>query len=564
MMKTSFALLVLAAGCSSSSSQEPADTGPILEVTSPARSTVTDATQVTVTGTAANATKVTVNGSDVTPAADGSFSATITVDPGIGIIETHATDEAGDDVQDVRSVLAGTIGTTDGKTAGSIGARVGTTALTAIGSAVGKTAHALDYTTLSQAFNPVYNNGGCLGAVVDITSVAQSGIDVGLTPGAGSLAADVAINDVVVKLHASYKVACIGGSTDVTIKASKAHITGALGVAVASGKLSTTLPTDAVTFDDFSLDVGGLPSELTDLFEGDVKTAVQNSLASIIKSKVPAMADSTLADLVAKPLSAAVLGHDTTFAMKPAKVELTASGLFVSAATTVAVKSGEGGMYLATAATISSSLVESAHGLGIALSADLVNQLFGGLHAAGAFDMALPIASVGPLAAILDANATTIDISLALPPTVTTTGDVLTLSVGDLMITTKDASGTIVQQLALSLRTSLASAPSQTNKLTLTVGTPEVHAQVVQQSDDIVARPLTERPGAGHRDVGLGASWARLRTRRSASLPMPAIAERPARRTDGRRGRRAASSWPISPSTRFSGTLRHRGEIQRP
>ncbi len=94
-----------------------------------------------------------------------------------------------------------------------------------------------------------------------------------------------------------------------------------------------------------------------------------------------------------------------------------------------------------------------------------MNQLFGGLHAAGAFDMTMPIASVGPLAAILDSNATTIDISvLALPPTVTTSGDVLTLSVGDLMITTKDASGTVVQQLALSLRTSLTSAPSQTEQ----------------------------------------------------------------------------------------------------
>ena len=519
-MRNSIAVLLFAVGCSSSS-QGPAPL-PTLEVTSPARSTVTDAMQVTVTGTATNATKVTVNGSDVTPAADGSFSATLDVGAGIGIIETHASDDAGNDVADVRAVLAGTVGTTDGKTAGSIGARVGATALTAIGGAVGKTAHALDYTTLSQAFNPVYNNGGCLGAVVDITSVTQSGIDVSLTPAAGSLTADVAIDNVVVKLHASYKVACIGGSTDVTINASKAHIHGALGVTVSGGKLATTLPTDAVTFDNFSLDVGGLPGALTDLFEGDVKTAVQNSLASIIKSKVPAMADTELADLVAKPLSAAILGHDTTFAMKPATVQLTTSGLFVSADTTVAVASGEGGMYLATAATISSSLVDSAHGLGIALSADLVNQLFGGLHAAGAFDMTMPIASVGPLAAILDSNATTIDISVALPPTVTTSGDVLTLSVGDLMITTKDASGTVVQQLALSLRTSLTSAPSQTNKLTLTVGNPEVHAQVVQQSD-VVARPLTDTQVQGIVTSvwGLVGSTA---NEALAKLPMPAIA----------------------------------------
>ena len=521
-MRKSIAVLLLAVGCSSSSSTPGPDSAPTLEITSPARSTVTDTTQITVTGIATNATKVTVNGADATPAKDGSFSATVDVGAGIGIIETHASDAAGHEVQDVRAVLAGTIGTTDGKTAGAIGAHVGPAALTAIGDVVGKQAHALDYTALAQSANPVYNNGGCLGAVVDITSVAQSGIEVALAPVAGSLTADVAIDNVVVKLHASYKVACIGGSTTVTITASKARIHGALGVALSAGKIKTSLPMDSVAFDDFNLDVGGLPSALTNLFEGQVKTAVQNALANIIQSKVPSMADATLADLVAKPLSAAVLGHAATFAMKPAKVELSTAGLFVSADTTVAIAGGEGGMYLATDATLSSSVVSQAHGLGIAMSADLLNQMFGALHGAGAFDTSLPISAIGPLAAILDSAATTIDISVALPPTVTTTGDVLTLSVGDLMVTTKDASGAIVQQLALSLRTSLASAPSQSNKLTLTVGSPEVHAQVVQQSD-IVARPLTDTQVQGI----VTSVWGLLGSTANEALgklPMPAIA----------------------------------------
>ena len=80
--------------------------------------------------------------------------------------------------------------------------------------------------------------------------------------------------------------------------------------------------------------------------------------------------------------------------------------MFVSVESTVAITGGEGGMYLATDSTISSALVTSlfgpAHGLGIAIAADLLNQMFGGLHAAGAFEMSLPISSVGPLAAILD------------------------------------------------------------------------------------------------------------------------------------------------------------------
>jgi hypothetical protein len=75
-----------------------------------------------------------------------------------------------------------------------------------------------------------------------------------------------------------------------------------------------------------------------------------------------------------------------------------------------------GGMYHSAPMPISSSLVGNANGLGVAISADLVNQMFGGLTAATVFDKTLPISSIGPLAAILDADATTLDISLVLPP----------------------------------------------------------------------------------------------------------------------------------------------------
>ena len=522
-MRKSLAALLLVVGCSSQSGSS-ADGVPTLEITTPTRSTVSDTSMVSVTGkvTDDGPVKVTVNGTEVAPAADGTFSATIDVGNGIGIIETHAIDTAGHDVQDVRAVLAGTVGTTDGKTAAAIGAHVGPAALTAIGTAVGHAADGIDFTTLAKASNPVYNNGGCLGATVNITSVTESGIDVALAPAAGSLTADVAIHDVVVKLHASYKVACIGGSTDVTISASKARIHGDLGVTVTGGKIATSLPSDSIAFDNFNLDVGGLPSALTNIFEGEVRTKVQDALAGIIKSKVPPMADGMLADLVAKPLSAAVLGHDAKFAMKPGKVELSTGGMFVSVDTTVAVAGGEGGMYLASDATISSALVAPAHGLGVAIAADLLNQMFGGLHAAGAFEMSLPISSVGPLAAILDDDAATIDVALALPPTVTISGDKLTLSVGDLMITTKDASGTVVQQLALSLRTALTSGPTQSGKLMLTVGTPEVHAQVIEQSD-VVQRPLTSEQVQGL-VTGVWGILGSTANDALGKLPMPAIA----------------------------------------
>lgn len=523
-MRKSLALLLFV-GCSSASTDPTGDgsSGPTLVVTSPERATTTESTMVTVTGLAhGNGVAVKVNGTSVTPDSQGNFSATIDVGQGIGIIETHATDSAGTDVQDVRAVLAGTLGTTDGKTSGAIGAHVGKSGLTAIGSAVGKTAEGIDFTSLAQSANPVYNNGGCLGAVVDITSIDHGAIDVGLNPVADALATEVTIHDVVVKLHASYKVACIGGSTTVTIKSSAAHIKGNLGVAIKAGSISTSLPSDTVTLDNFDLDVGGLPDALVNLFNSTVRGKVQDALAGIIQSKVPPMADTQLADLVAKPLSASVLGHTTAFAMKPATADLSTDGLFVSVAATVKVDGGEGGMYLATASPMTADLLADVHGVGVALQADLLNQVFGAMHATGAFEFSLPMSSVGPLAAILDDDATTLDISLALPPTATVANDLLTLSVGDLMVTTKDDTGTIVQQLALSLRTTLTSGPTQSGKLMLTVGQPEVHAQVLSQSD-AVQRPLSSDQVAGI-VTGVWGIVGSTANSALANVPMPAIA----------------------------------------
>src|SRR5262249_26273181 len=154
-------------------------------------------------------------------------------------------------------------------------------ALTAIGKALAVDANAIDFDTAAKAFNPVYNNTGCLGATVNITNVSLGAIDVGLVPAAGALDTDVTISNVAVKLHASYKVPCIGGRADVTITASAAHIRGAVGVAASAGVLATSLPSASITLDNFAFDVSGLPSFVEGLLNNEVRNAIQNALASI-------------------------------------------------------------------------------------------------------------------------------------------------------------------------------------------------------------------------------------------------------------------------------------------
>ena len=184
MMRGIASFAVVLCACSGSGSGGGSTTAPTLVVSSPARGTTADAGMVTVTGTATGAAiAVTVNGATTPVAADGSFSVQVPVATGITMLETHAKDAGGHDVRDVRAVLAGSLAPSDGTTSAPLAARAGGPALTAIGHAMATDAEAIDFTAEVTKANPIYDNGGCLGATVNVTSVAMSGIAIGIAPG---------------------------------------------------------------------------------------------------------------------------------------------------------------------------------------------------------------------------------------------------------------------------------------------------------------------------------------------------------------------------------------------
>ncbi|HTR55915.1 MAG TPA: hypothetical protein VMJ10_34805 [Kofleriaceae bacterium] len=516
------AIAAVLVACSSAASPT---TAPTLEVTSPARGTTSDGTSITVAGTAtggSGALAVTVNGTQVAPAKDGSWSTAIVVPAGLSLIETHATDRAGHDVRDVRAVLAGPLAATDGSQAAPIAVHASPAALTAIGKAMAHAAEGVDYTAAAQGFNPIYDNGGCLGATIDITSVSIGSIDGALVPKSGALATTVTLSNVTVKLHASYKVACIGGSTTITVSASSAVVQGDLGVDVQSGALATSLPDPSVTLNGFDLQVSGVPSEIVDLFDSQVRGGVQNALAGMLKSKVPPLANAQLAGLFAKPYSISVLGHTANVSIAPATVALGGGALDATAQAKLVVPDGAGGTFAPLGATLPADAMAQSQGLGVALAADLVNELFGGLWAAKALDVSVPTAQLAVVASLLDADAATLDVSLDLPPMVTTTSDgQLQLAVGDAEIVVRDGSGAELQRIALSLTTTLVAGPAQ-GKLALTVGQPTVYADVIDQ-DANASRPLTDDQVQG---IVTGA-WGLVSVQANAALanlPMPTLA----------------------------------------
>lgn len=503
------------------------DAPPTLEITSPARGTTLQGDSVEVSGVVtddhgAKKVKVVINQTEITPAADGTFTATVPVQPGITVLETHAIDGGANDVRDVRAVMAGDLATSDGSKTAPVGARVGAQAFTALGGAMGTTIKNLDFSSLVQAMNPVYDNGGCLGAKIDINSLTITDAGVALVPKAGAVDTAVTLDNVVVKLHANFKVACIGGSTNITVKSSRAHIDGDLGVAVNAGKIATSIAGAKVTLDNFQIDIGGVPGAIESLLKGEARKAAENALTKAVRDRVPAMANDALGGLMAKPFNANLLGHATKISVAPAQVDLSADGLFFAVDTRVAVTGGEGGMYVSSPSPMSAAVMQT-QGVGVAIADDLVNELFSGLWAAGAIDQTVDIkGQLAVLGALLDDDAASLGISLALPPTVTGEGADLALTIGDLMLSVKDTGGAEIQKIALSVKTTLAAGPTQSGAMTLTIGQPQLFAQIIAQSD-VVDRPLTSEQFEGL----VGGAWGLIGGQADSalsSLSLPSIA----------------------------------------
>ena len=291
------------------------DEPPTLEVLTPERGTLSDSSTVRVTGRASTS-RVTVNGTEAIVQKDGTFEATLSVEDGITLIETHAIQ--GDvDLRDVRAVMAGALSPTDGSVSGPIAARVGADGFLKVGGALASTAQALDWQALALSMNPIYDSSGCNSAVINIQELSVGTIGIGLTPHSGAVAAGVTIDDVYVKMKVNFRAVCIGGSTTAVVRSSRAHINGDLALAAKSGKLDATLPSSSVQLDGFSLDVSGVPGAIESLVKSKVREAAEKALNNVIKDQVPAKAGEALGGLLAQPLNANLLDHATTFSITP-------------------------------------------------------------------------------------------------------------------------------------------------------------------------------------------------------------------------------------------------------
>lgn len=519
---SAIALFSVVTGCAASD-----DSPPTLEVTSPERGTMAEGSSVTVTGQVMDDNpgnvQVTVNGVAASVAPDGSFTATLGLTPGIEVIETIATDTAGNRQRDVRAVLSGTLAPTTGQVSDALGVHIGTSGFAAIGTGIENLVEAMDLTAAVTPMNPVFYDGGCLGAEVDVTSVDISGVDLDLVPGIGAIETSVVVHDLVVQLHATYDVACIGGSSNLTVRADAVRIQGGLGMDVVSGDLRTALRDVGVAIEGFDLDAGGLPGAVLDLIEGVIDDRIADALRTVMTEKVPPMADAKLAEMTGQSWTVPALGRQIAISVAPTDVDVGPTGAFVAIDTSMRVAGGEGGAYLSTPAPVTSAILDDARGIGLAVADDTLNQLFGGLWASGALEHTLVLERGHPLTLLLDAQTHAVEVTMSLPPTVSTaaSGD-LRVTIGDMIVRCTDEAGEELSSMAITLSTTIGAGSTDSGELHLRLGDPEVFAQVLWQSDTL------ERPLAGSDMENLVDSvWGIVRQTGDDVLrevPMPSVA----------------------------------------
>jgi hypothetical protein len=472
---------------------------PSLQVATPARGVLTSDATITVSGQASDVgvglASVTVNGQPAVVDAQGGFSATVPLTPGLAILETLATDRAGNTTRDVRAALAGTLVRADAPVAEAMAARLGPSGFAVLGTLAGRLAGAIDFTAVAQGLNPVFDKGGggCLSVKVDVIEVAKTGVDVALVPQEGAIGADLAVRDVRVRLRASYRVACIGGSASLTINAQQARFVGALGVGLVGSDVKVSVPASQVSFDGFDLDVGGLPDVIVDLFNGQLGDAVASAMSKMLAKELPPRVESLLANFVGRTVDLNLLGKTVQVTVSPTSILLGAGGLALGVGGKVTVDGAADVEYLGTPGGMAPELLRSMDSFGLAIADDLLNQLLANAWAAGLLEPSLPLGPDHPAHLFFGPEADRIAIELSLPPTVSVATDgELRLLLGDVMVRVMDDDGGKGQlaEIAASFEVPLAVRVGVGGELSLSLEAPKMWAQVLAWREDL-PRALT-------------------------------------------------------------------------
>ncbi len=478
------ASVLFATACTSTGDETP----PTLEVTTPERGTMSEASTITVTGQVADDsgwTEVHVNGALATITGD-QFTVEVELTPGVEVLETIARDEAGNEARDVRAVLSGQLQPVNSFVSNAVGARIGGEAMGVIGGAVSEIVEGMDLSSMARAYNPVASDpGSCLGYEVFIDSVDIADVNLGLSPVQGAIQLDASVTYLDVHGHADYTFSCFDGTEDFRVTVTVVHASGGLGLAVNGYDVYSSVQGLDIGLSNFQLTTENMPGVIEDYVSDEVEARLPGILEGILTDVIPPKVDQLLADMTSKSYSVAALGQNLSIQARPSAVAIDDMGATVAFDGALVVAGSEGASYVATPAPITQQIMGDGGGLSLAIADDTINQLMAGMWASGAMDLSMPIEPGNPLGLLLGADTRSLELQMMLPPTASTSDDgALHLVVGDMIITTRDEAGEELARFAMTIDTSVA-ASLPGGQIKLKMGETEAWAHILAQSERI-------------------------------------------------------------------------------
>lgn len=469
--------------------------GPDLDIYAPPRGKWTEATSTTITGNANEEysllSTVTINGENVTPTSNGDFTAVISNDEGITLVETIAQDSDGNETIDNRAILSGDFLPEGEPIDDGFVIYLGSTGVQTIENYANNMIGNLNIASFLPSNPIVQQSFGWCNASVNLYNINFGGTTLDLNPNSnGTITATMTVSGISMDVDAPVSG---WGCPDVSgeVSASSLEAVVILEPYVSNNQLYVDINSSSASINDLDVDLNGLASLLNFLvnfFEDDIANLLEDEIQTAIEDEVPPLLEDILQS-VALNETINVLGSSYSLSAVPSSVDVNNYGIElglqtnISSANWVMPTYGLGSLYNDYAtpyfATYSS--------VNIALSADVINQLLYQVWGGGFLNQELSLNELGiggDELALLFPNATDLRVTIdpLLPPVVVRDGsNALEVQVGDFYIALHNgnyANGDIRMEIYAHIFAPMSLSASASS-LSPSIGTPTSYFDVV-------------------------------------------------------------------------------------
>ena len=350
-----------------------------LHVTSPVRGERIMGDLVHVEGTVegGNAPVLTIAGVEVVPSADGSFSADVPAEDGLKTVVTTWM-ENGKGPEDRRSVLINADADPTVPLDEVVSVNISTAAFAAIGQLMGTYISGLDPAELLQGQPP---------SDFTVEEITYSGVSVDLVPTDGALEIRFSIRDLSIRLKGKVRVV-IRLSVHASMHSNNAVIVARLGVDDdGNGGLAINMQSADVDLQGFSYNIRHVPGAIESWFENKVRKMAEEMMEEAISGVViPNLFDP---DSLSQQID--IMDTQVNMDLGVGDVEMTPQGMVFDLAGTAAavdiVHDGE------AVRSIAAAPIADPSGIDVAIASGFINRILHAIWAGGALDMEVDLAS---------------------------------------------------------------------------------------------------------------------------------------------------------------------------